>query len=912
MGVKRGILLIVAVIILIFFNLADSGYSISINELISRYKFDTSDKIKVISFNDFMLDKDNDNINDTLFLELTLNNSNGNYTFVANLIDNEIIITNETSKNLNSNKINLTFDTSLLSSNKFNYSIKIYNSSYNLKFRIDNIETKIYKNYYQGFQILSISDKKIYNSLSFNLSLNSIINTEAELSIFLLYNNSIIFSKQNRTLINGTQTISINFDNETIKRTHYKGNFNISSIKIGNKIIKQNKLTDYYNYEDFAITSYISSILDKKVDNNLRIDLNLSTKNLNNYSNNNNIDYKIDYNIEAELYDLFNEFIEIKNESFSLNSGKQKVSLDFNGTFIYSKKLNGPYQVRNIKLFEANNLVDVVNEPYITNFYNFSDFIKPNLPDLNITIQASDGYHYGINNITLNVTVKNIGNTPAFNIFLDIFDNLTISKTEQISIFEIGDKKVYQFEFINFSDFEISAIADINNFVEEINESNNADRIIIKINKRPGIGLIQDLTVNETDTIMLNVTAVDNNSDSLKYNINFSKFTNDLNVFKWKTTTTDAGNYTFLVTVTDNYLNDSTLFKLIIIDRPEIDFDNDGINDSLDNIFGDTKNINTSTINTSIFIGNNPNLSQIFNQSLMVEIKDTNSTVVEFEFNFSVDKLNLSKLAIEKQTNNSFGFFLIKGLKLPEGKTKSIYVDKIDNSTNGVCIKDAEITSISQMSSSCDALTESKIECDGSLQNGYSCLYNPTYGKYKVMGLKHSGVKQIDYSKPQQTSNSVSSSGGIANVGGGSGGIGLIHVCNAKWDCTEWSDCKDDKQTRSCIFVKLRQYTTDVVCDSMLNNPVESKDCIEPESSISKWQPAKVLDSIFRFKPQPAQKNKKNITNNQVLSITGFSFYILESKFSKIIITIILIVIILGVIFYRKKKNFLQRKLFFF
>ncbi|MCH8328967.1 MAG: hypothetical protein IIB81_01080, partial [Nanoarchaeota archaeon] len=123
-----------------------------------------------------------------------------------------------------------------------------------------------------------------------------------------------------------------------------------------------------------------------------------------------------------------------------------------------------------------------VDDSHITDYYNYTNFEKPNLPDLNVSIDVSQDYFENNNatyNITFNVTVKNIGNKAAYNIFLKIFDNYTYSKNESLNILSAGNSVKYTTELINISDIEINAIVDFDNFVEESDESNNVIKKII-------------------------------------------------------------------------------------------------------------------------------------------------------------------------------------------------------------------------------------------------------------------------------------------------------------------------------------------------------------------------------------------------------------------------------------------------
>jgi len=194
------------VIFLVVLFLIPVAYSLSIKDLIARYSFSaTSPQMNVTEFKDFMIDKNSNGINDTLVFELTTNNADDIFIFVINLLDKNGILTNETNVTLNAgiNKLNIMLNTILLSQNQFNYSVKIYNSSFSLKYRKDNILTQEYTNYEKGFEILSIKDSKVDKMLKVNVTINSYINGTFETILFLSYNNSVIFVKENKTIIKG-------------------------------------------------------------------------------------------------------------------------------------------------------------------------------------------------------------------------------------------------------------------------------------------------------------------------------------------------------------------------------------------------------------------------------------------------------------------------------------------------------------------------------------------------------------------------------------------------------------------------------------------------------------------------------------------------------------------------------------
>ncbi len=734
---KKGVVLF----LLLLFSLP-LAFSISIKELVSRYTFSTmSSQVNIMNYTDYMIDKDINGINDTLIIELAINNSYGNFVFVLNLYDDNNVLINETQKALNAgiNQLNISFASIYFSQNQFNYSIKVYNSSYGLKYRKDDIPTQFYQNYEHGFEILGISDTKNDKTLKINITINSSVNSTFETVLFLNYNGSAISIKSNKSIINSIQDLFFDIDNETIKRTHFAGNFNVTSLKIGKKILKLNYLTDFYDFRDFASSSYIDSFDDKLIDadsngiyDSLEIVATL------------NIESTNEYWLVLGLYDLFDNLIEIRNVSSLLSQGNQAVSLSINGSRIYSRKLNGPYTVRYATLFENGAVIDHLNDAFTTNYYNFDNFSNSKLPDLLADIKTSDEYHYGINNATVNVTIKNIGSKNAFNVFVEIFDNNSLSISNITNIIGPNSIKTYQFNFTNFSDFEIMAIADLNDFVEELNESNNAERIAVELNHKPVIEQVDNITVNATNKIIINASAFDFDSDELFYSINNSNFLHNNNIFEWSTTSNDTGSHAYEATVSDGFLNDSALFRITILDVQN-DLDLDGIDDMVDNLILNNNSIKTSTLSLLVAVNGSKDLTKIFSGNLLVKFLDKNLTVTEFNFNFSRYRLNLTNVTVNKQSNNSKGLVYISGLKLPHNNKKTMYLDRLNKKLSSVCIKDDFISSASDISKKCKAKNEVKLKCNGRLNKkyGYRCTYNSTTKKYKVQGLNHSAIMQI-------------------------------------------------------------------------------------------------------------------------------------------------------------------------
>ncbi|MBI2107177.1 hypothetical protein HYT57_04275 [Candidatus Woesearchaeota archaeon] len=129
-------------------------------------------------------------------------------------------------------------------------------------------------------------------------------------------------------------------------------------------------------------------------------------------------------------------------------------------------------------------------------------------------------------------------------------------------------------------------------------------------------------------------------------------------------------------------------------------------------------------------------------------IKEGTEPLVELIVNEDTSKVEIQNMAITKQEEGADkGFIIVSGLILPEKLTKTIYVDIKDQVATGVCIKDAEINSISEISSDCNGENEIFLQCNNETYNNYRC--EALDSKYRIFGLKHSGILEssmiVDY-----------------------------------------------------------------------------------------------------------------------------------------------------------------------
>ena len=211
------------------------------------------------------------------------------------------------------------------------------------------------------------------------------------------------------------------------------------------------------------------------------------------------------------------------------------------------------------------------------------------------------------------------------------------------------------------------------------------------------------------------------------------------------------------------------------------DRDSDGIPDDIDKLIGSKGNVSNNFADLSILINNSDNLFGSFNGIKNVKFKDGDKEIVNFDFDFDSGVLNLFELKIDKQSNSE-GSIIIKGM--PSGVVKTAYIDKLKTNSNSVCIKDAEISLITEISANCDGENEFKVNCPGTNGN-YICSVEES--RFKISGLSHSGVKEF-YIAPVVTTPPASSSSSGGGGGGGSGSATTNIITNSTPENTNITD----------------------------------------------------------------------------------------------------------------------------
>jgi hypothetical protein len=94
----------------------------------------------------------------------------------------------------------------------------------------------------------------------------------------------------------------------------------------------------------------------------------------------------------------------------------------------------------------------------------------------------------------------------------------------------------------------------------------------LNMNRAPSLGLINNVTGNENQTINIVANGTDPDNEVLYYSISDPRFSASNNTFSWTPSFTDAGIYNMNITVTDLFVNATRGFTVTVVNvnRPPL------------------------------------------------------------------------------------------------------------------------------------------------------------------------------------------------------------------------------------------------------------------------------------------------------------------------------------------------------
>ena len=253
----------------------------------------------------------------------------------------------------------------------------------------------------------------LYNYLAIDVGVNV-----GEAGYYYLYGNLetlngfYITSVSNNTYLSvGKQNITLLFNGIDIRRVDLNGPYTLSNLRLRD---------NYWNTLDRRLKAYNTSFYDSKefqlpkamftdVYNDTGVDTDNDT-----YYNYLSIDIGVNvsesgyYRWYGELYDGYGRNIAYEGNSSYLENGTQTIRLNFKGPEIYGHKVDGPYYLKYLRLYDADHIKqDSRHDAYTTSAYNYVEFRPPAIFNDVYSDYGEDTDGDGLNNsLVINVGVN--------------------------------------------------------------------------------------------------------------------------------------------------------------------------------------------------------------------------------------------------------------------------------------------------------------------------------------------------------------------------------------------------------------------------------------------------------------------------------------------------------------------------
>lgn len=226
--------------------------------------------------------------------------------------------------------------------------------------------------------------------------------------------------------------------------------------------------------------------------------------------------------------------------------------------------------------------------------------------------------------------------------------------------------------------------------------------------------------------------------------------------FMWNTTTmTIAYNYTYEGQIPRYDANTTVEYYVRAVDDTGDTNQTQIFNYTVLNLQGNATTVQSNISNLTVKIGGSENLTQTFLGVQTVEFSANGTLYVEFQFNFTRYNLDLSNTSVYAQEDNLTGWIIVKNLTLHAGTNKTLYLDHFNTSADAVCVKDAVVESVENISTNCTGLNETLVACINTSISGYRC--ENVSNRWRLYGVTHSAAKEMGNDAPQITATGPSS-----------------------------------------------------------------------------------------------------------------------------------------------------------
>ncbi len=381
--------------------------------------------------------------------------------------------------------------------------------------------------------------------------------------------------------------------------------------------------------------------------------------------------------------------------------------------------------------------------------------------------------------------------------------------------------------------------------------SNNQNSTLLQVNvndttsptiilNNPAANLIND-SVNVTNVtfncsvtdlsnlfnISLYITNSSNTSFALNQTTNITRLSNSSN---WSLSL-PTGNYTWNCLGYDTYNNSAWASTNRTITIGFVDNDGDSVSDSLDLLEGNETNVNTTGLTSlNITISGNSTTGSYSDEQEIV-FYDSSEKIVNFTHNFSSSQLDLSKVRVIKATNS---IIINLSGQVQANYNKTVYIT--DNNFASLCVKDAEVNSIDNITSLCTGTNETDLTtCLGSSANLNNLNCSDLGSTIEIKNLRHSAIRGVPRSTQTTT---PASSGGSGGGGSFSGGIAsqITKECTNNSDCKPKYNCWNEK----CVMlfdVRIIKFISPIETSKVINFTylIKGKGYVKGDVIINYW-----------------------------------------------------------------------------